>query len=411
MSGDKCPVRYLFLMRHAQHSRGRLTADGEDHVRAVANRLTEWVHAEWRDAPGRSIHVWRTTDGREVRSSADLLRRQAIMELARLDGAPSGARRLCRPPTGRSSNGSARVLPHGQSAVAPAVPCAATSNVNPSVALTAYRPDSRAFDSLLGWLQSSETGHGHARSHERDAPLLIGNDPLIGWLATKLTRRPTPVARGELICLVRERTGRRFTAARWRLLWTLSDDGRPEVDAIQAKIKSKMTTAGALGTFILGLTAFLLQNLVGRQPSSLQWLALASLAASSALYFVSLFLYDSLQMPARFWASGFRRPLTRSAFDRAGVRLRYGKASLRRPPTSTARVLQVSMVQVWTFIFTPATWLGGAGVACLALDVARGEVVDQPRVGVWQVLVATVVIAIGVTVWSAWQRPDLGASD
>jgi hypothetical protein len=121
------------------------------------------------------------------------------------------------------------------------------------------------------WLEASDTDEQQARKQpapeqqapepsarrtETDAPLLVGNDPLIGWVASKLTRRRTPVARGELLCLVREpRAG-----TRWRLLWTLSDDGEAEAEAIRTKIKSKMNTAGALGAVIVGLTTFLPQN-------------------------------------------------------------------------------------------------------------------------------------------------------
>jgi hypothetical protein len=71
-------------------------------------------------------------------------------------------------------------------------------------------------------------------------------------MASELTGRDAPVSRGELVCLVRgPRAG-----TRWRLLWTLSEDGDTEAEAIRAKIKSKMNTAGALGAVIVGLTTF-----------------------------------------------------------------------------------------------------------------------------------------------------------
>jgi hypothetical protein len=118
--------------------------------------------------------------------------------------------------------------------------------------LSAYSPDEEAFQDLCKWLEASDIGQESARRTEMDAPLLVGIEPLIGWMASELTGRDAPVARGELVCLVRgPRAG-----TRWRLLWTLSEDGDTEAEAIRAKIKSKMNTAGALGAVIVGLTTF-----------------------------------------------------------------------------------------------------------------------------------------------------------
>ena len=143
---------------------------------------------------------------------------------------------------------------------------------------------------------------------------------------------------------------------------------------------------------------------------SRQWLAFAALATSAGLYFAALFLYDTLQMPPRFWSSRFPSyPRNKSRLHAIWTRLRHGHPSVRRPPTSTARVLQASMVQVWVWIFTPATVLAGVGVACLAL-AATG---DRHPVGLgpWQVLAAIVVLTAATGMWVFWQRPNLGASD
>jgi hypothetical protein len=129
-------------------------------------------------------------------------------------------------------------------------------------------------------LGAASKGQDQARRTDVDAPLVIGNDPLIGWLATKLSRRTAPVSRGELICLVRKRD-----RGRWRLLWTISQDGETEAEAIRTKIKSKMNTAAALGTVIVGLTTFLLQEAFKKEPSVWHWLAFATLGAAAALYF------------------------------------------------------------------------------------------------------------------------------
>jgi MFS family permease len=225
-------------------------------------------------------------------------------------------------------------------------------------------------------------------------------------VASKLTRRHTPVARGELLCLV----SKRRAGTRWRLLWTLSEDGESEAETIRAKIKSKMNTAGALGAVIVGLTTFLLQNSLQKEPTLWQWLAFAALAASASLYFAALFLYDTLQMPPRFWSNRFpSRPPNEGRLHAISARLRHGRPSVARPPTSTARVLQASMVQVWNWIFTPATVLAGVGVACLAFGASTDS--DPVRLHPWQILSAIVVLAAVAGTWVAWQRPNLGASD
>jgi hypothetical protein len=285
--------------------------------------------------------------------------------------------------------------------------------------LSAYSPDTASFERLCGWLNAPEFGPQVARRTEADSPLLVGNDPLIGWLASKLSGRPTPVARGELICLARDprrrrvfQAGTRVGGERWRLSWTISEDGEAETEAIRVKIRSKMNTAAALGTVIVGLTSFLLQDAVQEAPSSKwQWWAFGALGASAMLYFATLFLYDTLLMPSRFWASRFPpKRRTRKGPASVWARFRYGKASVLRPPTSMARVLQANMVQIWTWIFQPATVLVFVGVALFALG-ATSDNGSAPNVQLWYVSVAIVGIVIVVVAWVAWQRPNLGASD
>jgi MFS family permease len=195
-------------------------------------------------------------------------------------------------------------------------------------------------------------------------------------------------------------------------LWAISDDTEEDKDAIRAKIKSKMTTAGALGTVIIGLTTFLLQHTLQEKPAAWHWLAFAALGASAALYFATLFLYDTLQMPTQYWASNIPSvtPI-RKAPRRAWERLRRGKPVLQRPPSATARVLQTNMVQIWKWIFTPATILAGVGVALFALGTTVNGRNDVLNVHLWHVLTAIVGLTALVAAWVAWQRPRLGASD
>jgi hypothetical protein len=232
----------------------------------------------------------------------------------------------------------------------------------------------------------------------------VGNDPLIGWLTAEIVGRPVPVARDELVCLAQADKD-------WRLLWTISEDGPDEAEAVRAKIKSKMNAAAALGTVIVGLTTFLLQNALQDRPTLFQWLAFAALASAAALYFASLFLYDSLQMPVRFWGTRFESPTKRGSATSIWSRFRYGKPSVRRPPSSSARLLQSNMLRVWVWIFTPATFLAGLGVALYALSATPTGAAITFEVELAHVLIALVVLGVSVSAWVAWHRPNLGASD
>jgi hypothetical protein len=395
--------RYLFLMRHAQHKEGHLTEAGSAQIRSLAMRFSEWVQAEWRNQPEQTVRLWLTSTSTEVQETADVLTRDVLAHIRRAEGQappyPFDRPHPAEHGMGRSGNG----RQHWMSAL---VPSSLTKTRDFGKDLSAYSPDKQAFRDLCDWLEASRTEEQPARRTETDMPLLVGNDPLIGWVASKLTRRDTPVARGELVCLVKEpRPG-----TRWRLLWTLSEDGETAAEAIRTKIKSKMNTAGALGAVIVALTTFLLQNSLQKQPTLWQWLAFAALALSAGLYFASLFLYDTLQMPPRFWSSRFpSRPRNAGRLRTIWAHLRHGRPSVARPPSSTARVLQASMVHVWNWIFTPATVLAGVGVACLALGASTNS--GPLGLHLWEILPAIVVLAAAAGTWVAWHRPNLGTSD
>jgi hypothetical protein len=411
--------QYLFLMRHAEHRQGHLTKDGSAHVRGLAERLSEWMQAEWRCHPKQTIRLWYTTQATEVQETADLLTREVLSYLERRGtlarrrfGAPDTQE---KPAVANDREDWLATLPY-----LPTDECHPTNSTSKRNSaskqhdlervLSAYTPDRAMFRRLCSWLTSTETGLQCARRNNKDSALLVGNDPLIGWLAAELSGRAIPVARGELICLVREADG----GGSWRLLWTISEDREEAAEAIRAKIKSKMTTAGALGTVIVGLTTFLLQDALQKEPAIWHWLAFTALGASAALYFAALFLYDTLQMPTRFWTSHFpsgTRTQKMSRRRRAWSRLHHGKPALSRPPSSTARVLQTSMMQIWRLIFTPATVLAGIGVALFAVGATSSGRDYVRNVEPWHVLVVTAGLAMLVAAWVAWQRPNLGSSD
>ena len=232
-------------------------------------------------------------------------------------------------------------------------------------------------------------------AHPANALLLVGHEPQMGWIANRLTGVRIPIDRGELICLcqVAGRPG-------WHLLWTIHPDDKQAVSDIREKIKSKMDTAKVMGGFITGLVTFVLTQFLQRPDVNTATLFLrvatvGLLLAAAALFFASLFHYDTLLMPSRFWGS--RAPAAEKT---------HPTWLVSRPPSSSAWVLYQNMMRIWNRTFVPATVLVGLAVILLAQASLRP---DSPRD--WWVLPAAVVELALVMAWTRVNRPRLGTQD
>ena len=197
---------------------------------------------------------------------------------------------------------------------------------------------------------------------------------------------------------------------RWRLLWTLSEDDEKAAEAIRTKIKSKMNTAGALGAVIVGLTTFLLQNSLKKEPDCLAMAGVRSpgYVRGSVLRRLVPLRHPADAAPLLVKPVPVASPEQEQAprdLDASSPR----PSSVRRPPTSTARVLQASMVQVWVWIFTPATVLAGVGVACLALAATGDSAPGRPAPVAGTRCNRCAHSRDGDV--GVWHRPNLGASD
>lgn len=345
---------HLLVMRHAEHDDGALTEDARTYLAKLGRWLAEWRDAAWRDQPARRIEVWQAATAREVAETAAAVAEHLGTE----------------PPHVITDPAAARVERD----------------------LAAYEPSKSTFDTLVTRLVAA------AKEHPERAIVLVGNEPMVGWLARRLHGHDVAIDRGELVCLTRAASA----GGSWALEWTLSADGDAQTAAILTKVSSKATTGTALGTVIVGLTAFLIETSLSQPFTGWQWLAVAALGSSAFLYFASLFLYDGLQMPSRYWGSRF--PGSRH-------RLVHGRATLARPPTSTARVLQVAMVQIWLRIFTPATYLAGLGVVLLAVSTTAVGRSWDPAVHPLAVVLGTAGLIAVLVLWVLWNRPDLGSTD
>jgi hypothetical protein len=147
-----------------------------------------------------------------------------------------------------------------------------------------------------------------------------------------------PFSRAELVCLAfpspRQIAGTQLPRyGRGHVLWTIVPDDRNAADQVRDKIRSKMETAKLLSgviTFALGaLLAVLLdpskwKTVTG--PGVVQ-LAAGLLLAALVLFLATMYAYDRLLMPDRFW--GERRPRPDAAIQR---RAGTGWSSGRRVP-------------------------------------------------------------------------------
>jgi len=208
---------------------------------------------------------------------------------------------------------------------------------------------------------------------ENKAVLVIGHQPFLSWLAHEFTGEAIPLSHSEVACLAFDQAGKK---PRGRLRWVLT----PSIDAakkkleedlkeLKEKIKSKMEIAKLLGVAITTVLAFLLGYLVDEtKVAGLRnyWgaelalrLSTVAFLIATALYLATMYAYDRLLMPTRFW--GEARP--------PGDPDERPKWLVWRPPSSALWVLYQNMMRVWRYLFTSATYSVFVGLLLLAYAV------------------------------------------
>lgn len=237
-----------------------------------------------------------------------------------------------------------------------------------------------------------------------NAILVVGHQPQLSWLADHLLNRsrslfrqpPTPIDRAGLVAI------RTDDGGRGRLLWAISYDDSEVVEQVREKIQRKMDTAKLLsGAVTIGLTITLGVLLDGAKLAALgarAWtvqLSCAALLVAGLLYFATMYAYDSLLMPQRFW--GERRPP-----ERRLPALR-GRWLVARPPSSAAWILYQNMMRIWRNLFTAASVCVGIGIVLLCY----GALGLEP----WPAIGGGAVLLLLVAGWIRWSRPVLGSED
>jgi hypothetical protein len=246
------------------------------------------------------------------------------------------------------------------------------------------------------------TKAGPAPHRGKGAALIIGHDPGMSGLLTRLLHHNVPKARRyhDVPGLTRaELLGLRWGGRYWQPVWALTPEADSDIAEIKAKIKSKMDNAKVFGGFVTAVLTFVVGQYATNAPKTQYWAAvrgvsLVALVVAILFYLMTLFWYDRLLMPARFWG-----------IVRGGEEDAVSKV-LRRPPSSAVWVLYQNMQRTWRLLFVPATYATAIGI--VGFTAARIE----PSPSTALIIFAVAVPVTTIIAWWGWRsRPILGVRD
>lgn len=203
------------------------------------------------------------------------------------------------------------------------------------------------------------------------ALLLVGHEPQLGTIAGELLRlgraRPHPTPSAAVSCIQLGAVPWRRPRVLWRrprVLWVIEPADETTAEQLRKKITSKMDVAKVFGGVVTLAVGFVLNLLadsekVAALPHPLAaYFSAAALTIALVLYVSTLYAYDSLLMPTRFWATAVAKRRRRSSV-------------VERPPSSASLVLQQKMIHIWNREFTVANLLVIAGFGLLAWGTLR----------------------------------------
>jgi hypothetical protein len=185
----------------------------------------------------------------------------------------------------------------------------------------------------------------------------------------------------------------------------ISYDDKDNADRVRDKIERKMESAKLLGGLLtVGITVLCgvlfdknkLSDLADRQWAVQAATMLFLIAA--VLYLATMYAYDTLLMPHRFW--GEVRPRSR---DREPHNRRRRRWLVERPPSSSAWILYQNMMRIWRTRFTLASVLLVGGTALLVYAALRLDWIV--------VVVGGSIVTVLVALWIHASRPLLGSQD
>ena len=225
-----------------------------------------------------------------------------------------------------------------------------------------------------------------------NAVLVVGHLPQLSWMSAGILRSGYALTHAEVACITLGSRGRRG----W-IPWSISPKDDETRAALLDKIRSKMDIAKLFSAILaLSLGVILDQDKLRKATGSgetdrvLAELAAGLLLAGLVLYLATLYAYDSLLMPSRFWREGKKAPF------------RARRWLAQRPPSSSTLVLYQNMMRIWTWLFTPATICIALGLGLLGIAA-----VDPSR----NALIGAAAGAIVLVAWIRYFRPVLGSED
>jgi phosphohistidine phosphatase SixA len=201
---------------------------------------------------------------------------------------------------------------------------------------------------------------------DNDGLFVVGHMPLLSYLLEETTKTTSKiiasVERGEILCIKAKPV---WGWHEYVLCWSISRTDTETFDKVREKVKYKMDTAKLLGgTITLGLGWILtyFPDVVKYcQLDRLQRILLGGAALlffiSIALFIATMYHYDSLLMPVRFWGASTSKDEEQPPWI------------VYRPPSSSTWIIYQNMLRIWNRIFMPATYYTGIAFLLLALAV------------------------------------------
>lgn len=245
--------------------------------------------------------------------------------------------------------------------------------------------------------------------------VIVGHQPLLGWISEILTGTAYPMMRSEILCLSFPKPGQtdrvwKAIRAKYRrplgkgaLQWGLAPSDDDTLAELTEKIRSKMEGAKLLGAFIIAMLGFLLTTFTDENkfPEETEfqvglYISAAFFFLAVACYFATYFAYDRLLMPRRFWSERARKKGSR-----------HPSWLVMRPPGSAQWVLYQNMMHVWKCLFIPATGLVYLGLIALAYGVIEPTWPYSGCLGV-------VIVLATVLAWLLYRSflgPRIGSED
>ena len=227
-----------------------------------------------------------------------------------------------------------------------------------------------------------------------------------------------PIARSEIVCL-RFYYIRNWQYKKSQLLWSIAPSDPETFKQLREKIKSKMDTAKLLGTFILFLLGIVLgiisdnnkfssltapkatprsffslseiglTDLINVDLHAIMVISVVCLFAAAVLFLMSMYAYDRLLMPTRFWAEGIKKSSPTWL--------------PQRPPSSSLLILQKNMERVWMCLFTPAVFFVLLSLIGFAFVVMRINPIEY--------VLAVIVFGVLIFVYHRHAKPHIGTED